>query len=103
MGSSAHENCEIVEESMTVSRWFFLLLILGFVLVVVGVALILVAAVFYGGGSASGGMVIFIGPFPIVIGAGPDATWVVLFSTVLAVLSLVMFFVMNRKMKKREN
>jgi uncharacterized membrane protein len=103
MGSSAEENCKIVEESVTVSRLFFLLLILGFVLVVVGVAFILVVTVFYGGGSASGGVVIFIGPFPIVIGAGPDVTWIVLFSTFLTVLSVVTFFVMNRKIRKRED
>jgi uncharacterized membrane protein len=103
MGSSAEENCEIVEERVIVSRWFFSLLILGFVLVVVGVAFILVATAFYGSGSASGGVVIFVGPFPIVIGAGPDITWIVLFSTVLTVLSIVMFFVMNRKIRKRED
>ncbi|TRO54505.1 DUF131 domain-containing protein [Candidatus Bathyarchaeota archaeon] len=103
MGSSDKENCEIVEESETVSRWFFLLLILGFALVVFGVALILVATVFYGGSSASGGAVIFVGPFPIVIGTGSDVTWIVLFSTVLIVLSVVIFFVMNRKRRKRED
>ena len=98
--SSEEENCETVEEGTSVSRRFFLLLILGFVLVIVGVAVILVAAVFYGGGSASGGVVIFIGPFPIVIGSGPDATWIVLFSMILTVLSVVVFFVMNRKIRK---
>jgi len=103
MRSGEEENCETVEEGVTVSGCFFLLLILGFVLVVVGVAVILVAAVFYGGVSASGGVVIFIGPFPIVIGAGPDATWIVLFSIILAVLSVVVFFVMNRKIRKFES
>jgi uncharacterized membrane protein len=47
----------------------------------------------------SGGAVIFIGPFPIVIGAGPDATLLVLVGIVLAVLSVVVFFVLRRKMK----
>ncbi|MBN1245238.1 hypothetical protein JXA31_06560 [Candidatus Bathyarchaeota archaeon] len=100
MRSAEEENRETVEEGVTVSGSFFLLLILGFALVVVGVAFILVAAVFYGGGSASGGVVIFIGPFPIVIGAGSDAAWIVLFSIILAVLSVVLFLVMNRKMRK---
>jgi len=80
-----------------------LLLFLGFILVAVGIAVILVASVLYGGGSVSGGAVIFIGPFPIVIGAGPDITWIVSISVVLAVLSVVLFFVMNRKMKKVED
>ena len=102
MRSGEEETREAVEEGITVSSRFFLLLVLGFVLVVVGMAVILVAAVLYGGGSASGGAVIFIGPFPIVIGAGPDATWIVLFSIILAVLSIMVFLVMNRRIKRFE-
>jgi uncharacterized membrane protein len=98
--SGEEESGETVEESVTVSNRLFLLLIVGFVLVFVGIAVILVAAVFYGGGSVSGGVVIFIGPFPIVIGAGPDVTLIVLFSIILAVLSVVVFLVMNRRVRK---
>jgi uncharacterized membrane protein len=100
MRSSEEESGETVEEGATVSNRLFLLLIFGFVLVFVGIAVILVAAVFYGGGSVSGGVVIFIGPFPIVIGAGPDVTLIVLFSIIIAVLSVVVFLVMNRRMRK---
>jgi uncharacterized membrane protein len=91
---------ETAEEGITVSSRLFLFLILGFVLVVVGIAVIFIATVLYGGGSASAGAVIFIGPFPIVIGAGPDVTWIVLFSIILAVLSVVVFLVMNRRMRR---
>ena len=80
-------------------RRFFLFLILGFVLVFVGIIVVLVSAVLYGGGSASFGAVIFIGPFPIVIGAGPETSWIVLFSIILAVLSVIMFFVMSRRIR----
>ena len=59
-----------------------------------------VASVFYGGGSVSGGVVIFIGPFPIVVGAGPDVSVIILVSVILAVLSVVVFLVMNRKMRR---
>jgi uncharacterized membrane protein len=89
---------ETAEEGITVSSRLFL--ILGFALVVVGIIVILIATVLYGGGSASAGAVIFIGPFPIVIGAGPDVTWIVLFSIILAVLSVVVFLVMNRMIRK---
>ena len=91
------ENVNAGEDGVDLSGRFFLLLFLGFVLVVVGVFVVLVAAVVSGGGSVSGGVVIFIGPFPIVIGAGPDAEWMILIGVVLAVLSVVFFFVMNRK------
>jgi uncharacterized membrane protein len=91
---------ETAEEGITVSSRLFLFLILGFFLVVVGIIVILIATVLYSGGSASAGAVIFIGPFPIVIGAGPDVTWIVLFSIIIAVLSIVVFLVMNRRIRK---
>jgi len=72
---------------------------LGFVLVFVGIIVVLVAAVLPGGGSASFGGVIFIGPFPIVVGAGPETTLMVLFGIILAVLSVIMFLVMSRGTK----
>jgi uncharacterized membrane protein len=59
-----------------------------------------VASVLYGGGSVSGGVVIFIGPFPIVIGAGPDVSVIILVSVILAVLSVVVFLVMNRTVRR---
>ncbi|HUT17434.1 MAG TPA: DUF131 domain-containing protein [Acidobacteriota bacterium] len=91
---------ETAEEGTTVSNRLFLFLILGFALVFIGIIVILIATVLYGGGSANVGAVIFIGPFPIVIGAGPDVTWIVLFSIILAVLSVVVFLVMNRRMRR---
>ncbi len=91
---------ETAEEGVAVSSRLFLFVVLGFVLVFVGIMVILIAAVLYGGGSASAGAVIFIGPFPIVIGAGPDVTWIVLFSIILAVLSIVVFLVMNRRLRR---
>jgi uncharacterized membrane protein len=100
--SADEENRETVEEGITVSSRFFLLLILGFAIVIFGIILILIAAALYGSGSANAGAVIFIGPFPIVIGAGPDVTWIVLFSIILAVLSVVMFLVINRKIRRFE-
>jgi uncharacterized membrane protein len=100
MRSGEEELGETVEEGATGSSRLFLLLISGFVLIFVGIAVILVAAVLYSGGSTSAGAVIFIGPFPIVIGAGPDVTWIVLFSIILAVLSIVVFLVMNRRIRR---
>jgi len=96
---NADEKSQATEEGITVSNRFFLFLILGFVFVLVGVTVILVTAVLYGGGSANFGGVIFVGPFPIVIGAGPDAMLMVLFGIVLAVLSVIMFLVMSRRIR----
>ncbi|MGQ9551675.1 MAG: TIGR00304 family membrane protein [Candidatus Bathycorpusculaceae bacterium] len=78
-------------------RNFLALFILGFFILFVGVIILMAAAIIYGGGSANFGAVIFIGPFPIVIGAGPQATWMVLFGIILAVLSVLMFVIMRRR------
>jgi uncharacterized membrane protein len=92
---------ENMDEGVTAaSSRFHLLLTSGFILVFVGIAVILIVAVLNSGGSASGGVVIFIGPFPIVIGAGPDINLIVLFSIILAVLSVVVFLVMNRRIRR---
>ena len=96
---NADEKSQTAEEGITVSNRLFLFLILGFVLVFVGIIVVLVAAVLYGGSSANFGGVIFIGPFPIVIGAGPDTTLMVLFGIILTVLSVIMFLVMSRRIK----
>lgn len=92
------ENREAFEEGITLSNKFFSFLIIGLTLIIVGIMVIAFATAFNGNG-LSVGAVIFLGPFPIVIGAGPDATLLVSFSIILAVLSIVIFFVMNRKLK----
>jgi len=97
--NKADDESQIAEEGITVSSRFFMYLILGFIFVFVGIVVILVAAVFYGSGSVSFGGVIFAGPFPIVIGAGPGATLIVLFGVILAVLSVIMYLVMSRRIK----
>jgi uncharacterized membrane protein len=87
-------------EGVAVSSRLFSLVVLGISLVFVGIAVLIVASVFAGGGSGSVGGVIFIGPFPIVFGVGPDATWLIAFSVVLAIISIVLFLVMNRRVKR---
>jgi uncharacterized membrane protein len=94
------ESQETAEEIITPFSRLFVFLILGFALVFIGIIVILIATVLRDGGSASAGAVIFIGPFPIVIGAGLDVTWIVLFSIILAVPSVVIFLVMKRRMRR---
>ncbi len=88
------------DEGVGVSSRLFSLVVLGISLVFAGVAVIIVASVFTGGGSGSVGGVIFIGPFPIVFGAGPDAAWLITLGVVLAIISVVLFLVMNRRVKR---
>jgi uncharacterized membrane protein len=100
MMNNADDESQTAEEGITVSSRFLLLLILGFVFVLVGIAVVSVATVLYGSGSVSFGGIIFLGPFPIVIGAGPNTTLMVLFGITLAVLSVIMYLVMSRRIKR---
>ena len=72
------------------------MLFIGLGVVIIGIIIITVASVL-GGSSGSVGGVIFIGPFPIVFGVGPDATWLIVISLVIAVLMFVVFLVMRRR------
>lgn len=80
-------------------RNFLVLFVIGFFIIFAGIIILIVAAVL-SGGSVDFGAVIFVGPFPIVVGAGPEATWMVLFAIILAVLSVIMFLILQREVKK---
>ncbi|MGD0203490.1 MAG: DUF131 domain-containing protein [Candidatus Bathyarchaeia archaeon] len=87
---------ETEDEGITVSSRLFGFLILGIALVFVGIVVLVVASLVLGS-SGSVGVVIFIGPFPIVFGSGQNADWLILIGIILAVLSIVLFWVMNRR------
>jgi len=96
MTEKTSEKSEGGDEGIQVSSGFFLLLMIGFGVVVIGIVLVLAAALL-GGGSGSVGGVIFIGPFPIVFGAGPDAMWLIAISIAISVVMIVIFVLMRRR------
>ena len=87
------------DEGIEVSSRLFGFLMLGVALIFIGIVVLIVASVVLGG-SGSAGVVIFIGPFPIVFGKGPDAVWLILIGIIIAVLSIVLFLIMNRRMRR---
>ena len=87
---------ETEDEGFTVSSRLFGFLILGIALVFVGIVVLMVVSLVFGG-SGSVGVVVFIGPFPIVFGSGPNAGWLILIGVILAVLTAVFFWVMKRR------
>ncbi len=68
----------------------------GFAIILVGVALIVIASLLNSSSGSVGG-VIFIGPFPIVFGIGPDAIWLISISIIIATLMTVMFYILRRR------
>jgi uncharacterized membrane protein len=83
-------------EGIAVSSRLLAFLILGIALVLIGIVVLVIVSV-VSTSSASVGVVIFIGPFPIVFGAGPNATWLIIIGIILAVLSIIVFSVMYRR------
>ena len=87
---------ETEDEGIAVSSRLFGFLILGVALVLIGIVVLAIVSVVFSS-STSVGVVIFIGPFPIVFGAGPNATWLIIIGIILAVLSVIVFLVMYRR------
>jgi uncharacterized membrane protein len=79
---------------------FLILFLVGFALIFLGITILMIAALFYGPSTINFGCIIFIGPFPIVIGVGPDATLMVLFSIIFAILSIVIFLILRKEIVK---
>jgi uncharacterized membrane protein len=78
-------------------NWIYLLLAAGLIVLVLGVLFVFAASAFGGNGSSSAGIVIFIGPFPIVFGAGPDAGLLILIGVIIAAISLFSFLILRRR------
>lgn len=83
------------------SQKFLVLFLVGFVMIFIGITILIIATLFYRESAINFGGVIFVGPFPIVIGVGPDATLTALFAIILAVLSVIMFLIMRREIMRK--
>ena len=96
MAEKLRDKSEDEDEEIQVSSRLFMFLMLGFAVVIIGIILVMAASLL-GGGSASVGGVIFIGPFPIVLGAGPDAAWLIAISIAISVVMILAFVLMRRR------
>ena len=76
------------------------LLLFGFLLMFVGVLVIFASALLSGDANVSGGVIIFVGPIPIIVGAGADAFLAIVLAAVLTIIGLVVFFWMRRQFPK---
>jgi len=76
------------------------LLPLGFMLIFAGVIVIVASALFSGDSNVSGGAIIYVGPIPIIVGAGTDPFLAVVLAAVLTVIGFIVFFWMRRQVPK---
>ena len=91
---------ETSDDNYIRSDFLLIVLVIGIFLLVSGIIVLIVSIFSSGQESTSSGIIIFIGPIPIVIGSGPDATWLITITLILAITSLVLFVIMNRRSKK---
>ena len=70
----------------------------AFFTIFVGMLLMMAASVFQGKGA--GGLVFFIGPFPIAVGVGQQSSLMLIVAFALAIVSIVLFFLFTRKLTR---
>ena len=75
--------------------WIFLA---SFALVFIGMIVMMIASFSQGHGQGSGGIVILIGPIPIILGSGPESTWLILLAAIVTMIAFVAFLLTRRKM-----
>ncbi len=83
--------------------WGYKLLVAGVALILLGTLILAaVTVISIGEGSASIGGIIFIGPFPIVFGSGPNAIWLIMVAVAIAALGLAVWLVIYRRPRKMQ-
>ena len=73
--------------------WLFFV---GFVLMFVGVSILFVASALQGNVDISGGGVIFVGPIPVIFGAGSHAYLAIFLAAILTIIGFIVFFLMRK-------
>jgi len=73
----------------------FKLFLLSFLLVLLGTIFITIASVLPA--TISIGVVVFLGPIPIIVGAGPHLVWIILLAFALTILGIVVFFALRKR------
>ena len=73
------------------------LFIAGFAIMAIGIVLMVVASLLKCIGAISGGLIIFIGPLPIALGAGPYSEILILIGVLIAALMILIAFITFRR------
>lgn len=82
----------------------FKLFLLGFLIVFIGVIVLVVATVLQGGeADVSSVVLIFVGPIPIILGAGAYAPFLVILAVILTTIGFVVFFWMRKQAAKTKS
>ncbi len=94
MASEEHESREYTETKWI--RRFMVLFFLGVFIILAGITITVAVTLLFGESAGSFGGFILIGPFPIVFGVGPEATWLALFAIIIGILSVILLLLLWR-------
>ncbi len=72
------------------------LFLFGFFLIFVG-TIFVTAAIVLSGTPATFGVVVFVGPIPIVLGAGPHFIWAIALAVAITILGTVLFIILRKR------
>ncbi len=68
----------------------------GFILIFIGMLILMIAGLM-GGISQSFGLVVFVGPIPIILGSGKYSLLAILLALILTVLGIIMFIFLRKQ------
>lgn len=77
-----------------------MLFFVAFAMIVIGVLLVSAGSITGSNSEVSGGVVILIGPIPIILGTGPYSFEMIVTAAVLTVLALCFFLLVRRKIQR---
>ena len=101
---TGEENSGNVTSEHDNSGIFLALLAAGFVTFFIGATLLIVATSLLGHGSSTGfGMIILLGPFPIVVGAGPEPFWTILVAVLFGTLTVGALLLAHKTRKRADH
>ena len=86
------------ETSQTSFPLFMKVFLAGFLLIFLGTIFLAIAGLM-GGISQSFGLVVFIGPIPIILGAGEYSLLMILLAVILTIIGIVLFIILRAKVK----
>ncbi|MEM1586148.1 MAG: DUF131 domain-containing protein [Candidatus Bathyarchaeia archaeon] len=91
---------ELEEEAAPIPPAIKLFLI-GFMLIFIGVIVLMLATLF-SGLTGSFGLILLLGPIPIIFGAGENLTYLLIIAAILTILciTIFIFLFLNRRMTK---
>ena len=72
------------------------LFLLGFALIFLGMIFLIASSILYGNVQTTTGIVILIGPIPIILGTGPHSVLAILLATILTILGIVLLLLLRK-------